>query len=246
MRRFEDKVAIVTGAASGVGRATAQRLHEEGATVFGLDLNEAGLKETFDGFERGSTLVVDISDRAAAHAAVSTCVDRHGGVNVLCNVAGVLRTNHLADVTEDEFRLLMGVNVAGTIWMAQAAMPYLIEVGGSMVNVGSTSGLMGAAYQTTYSATKGAVIQLTRTLAMEFVRSNVRINCVAPGGVQTPMTATVEFPEDLDWDLLGRYAGFREMSDPKELAAVIAFVASDEASAMHGAIVSADYGITAG
>jgi NAD(P)-dependent dehydrogenase (short-subunit alcohol dehydrogenase family) len=246
MSRFEGKVAIVTGAASGVGRATTQRLTSEGATVFGLDLNEDGLKETFDGLERGAYAVSDISRRDAAHDAVAQCVAANGRVDVLCNIAGVLRSGRLANVTEDDLSLIIGVNVAGTLWMTQAAMPHLEEAGGAVVNIGSNAGLMGVAYQTAYAASKGAVIQMTRSLAMEFIKSGVRINCVAPGGIKTPMSKTAQLPEDADWELIQPYVGFRPMSRPEELAAVIAFVASDDASAMHGAIVSADSGLTTG
>jgi NAD(P)-dependent dehydrogenase (short-subunit alcohol dehydrogenase family) len=246
MSRFEGKVAIVTGAASGVGRATTQRLTSEGATVFGLDLNEDGLKETFDGLERGAYAVSDISRRDAAHDAVAQCVAANGRVDVLCNIAGVLRSGRLANVTEDDLSLIIGVNVAGTLWMTQAAMPHLEEAGGAVVNIGSNAGLMGVAYQTAYAASKGAVIQMTRSLAMEFIKSGVRINCVAPGGIKTPMSRAAQLPEDADWELIQPYVGFRPMSRPEELAAVIAFVASDDASAMHGAIVSADSGLTTG
>ena len=173
-------------------------------------------------------------------------MERHGGVHVLCNVAGILRTNRLALIEEAELDLVLKVNVAGTLWMIQAAMPHLEEVGGSVVNVASNSGLMGVAYQSVYSASKGAVVQLTRTLAMEFVKSGVNINCVAPGGIVTPLTKAAQLPEDADWDLIKPYMGFRPMSQPEEIAAVIAFVASDDASAMHGAIVSADSALTTG
>jgi NAD(P)-dependent dehydrogenase (short-subunit alcohol dehydrogenase family) len=246
MERFEGKVAIVTGAASGVGRATTHRLASEGATVFGVDMNEDGLAETFSTVGSGAFHVVDISKRDGAHAAVAACVEQFGAVHVLCNIAGVLRSNRLENITEEELALVLGVNAAGSLWMAQAAMPHLLETSGSMVNIGSNAGLMGVAYQASYSMSKGAVIQLTRTLAMEYVKSGVNINCVAPGGIKTPMTRAAQMPEDADWELIQPYVGFRSMSKPEELAAVIAFVASDEASAMHGAIVSADSALTTG
>jgi NAD(P)-dependent dehydrogenase (short-subunit alcohol dehydrogenase family) len=246
MGRFEGKVAIVTGAASGVGRATTQRLTSEGATVFGIDVNEPGLVETFDGLDRGGHAVADISNRDAAHDVVARCVAEHGRVDVLCNIAGVLRSARLANITEADLSLILGVNLAGTLWMTQAAMPHLEASSGAVVNIGSNAGLMGVAYQTAYAASKGAVIQVTRSLAMEFVKSGVRINCVAPGGIKTPMSKTAQLPEDADWELIQPYVGFRAMSRPEELAAVIAFVASDDASAMHGAIVSADSGLTTG
>jgi NAD(P)-dependent dehydrogenase (short-subunit alcohol dehydrogenase family) len=246
MERFEGKIAIVTGAASGVGRATTHRLASEGATVFGVDMNEDGLRETFSTVESGQFHVADISKRDGAQSAVAACVQQFGAVHVLCNIAGVLRSHRLEDVTEDDVQFILGVNLCGTLWMIQAAMPHLLETSGSVVNIGSNAGIMGVAYQVAYSASKGAVIQLTRTLAMEFVKTGVRINCVAPGGIKTPMSRGAQLPEDADWELIQPYIGFRAMSKPEELAAVIAFVASDDASAMHGAIVSADSGLTTG
>ena len=247
-QRFADKIAIVTGAASGMGRATAVRLAAEGASVFGIDLNRAGLAEV--GEEIGSEFtahVTDISRRDACQAAVGSCVATLGVPDVLANVAGVLRSDHLVDVTEEEFNLLMNVNVAGTFWMCQASIPPMVEAGrGSIVNIASNAGLMGTAYTVAYSASKGAVVNMTRSLAMEFVKTPIRINCVAPGGVVTPMTSQVALPENVDWKLMAPYVGFRPMADPSELAAIIAFVASDEARQMHGSIVSADSGLTAG
>jgi len=248
--RFEGKVALITGAASGMGRATALRLKSEGATVYGVDVNGDGLVETgtlaADGAGGYGSRVTDIRSREECHAAVAACVEEFGRLDVVANVAGVLRLGHVPDVTEDEFRLVFDVNVGGTYWMAQAAIPHLIEARGNLVNVASNAGLMGAAYTTVYGASKAAVVNLTRCLAMEYVKSKIRINCVAPGGVDTPMTAASPLPEDVDWKLVAPYLGFRKMADPSEIAAVIAFVASDEARQLHGAILSADSGLTAG
>jgi NAD(P)-dependent dehydrogenase (short-subunit alcohol dehydrogenase family) len=245
--RFEGKVALVTGAASGMGRATAVRLSSEGASVFGVDVNETGLKETADLCAGPfASRVTDIRSRDECHAAVSECVEHFGGLDVLTNVAGVLRLGHVPDVTEEEFRLVFDVNVGGTYWMCQAAIPHLVERRGNIVNVASNAGLMGAAYTTVYGASKAAVVNLTRCLAMEFVKAPIRVNAVAPGGVDTPMTAASPLPDDVDWKLVAPYMGFRDMGKPEALAAVIAFVASDEASQMHGSIVSADSGLTAG
>lgn len=247
-QRFVDRVAVVTGAASGMGRATAVRLAAEGAAVFGIDMNEAGLSEV--GAEIGAAFtphVADISQRQVCHDAIARCVVELGTPDVLANVAGVLRSGHMADVTEADLALLFGVNVSAMFWMCQAAIPLMVEAGrGSVVNIASNAGLMGTAYTVAYSASKGAVVNMTRSLAMEFVKTKVRINCVAPGGVKTPMTSNVNIPDDVDFSLMAPYVGFRKMADPSELAAVIAFVASDEARQLHGSILSADSGLTAG
>ena len=254
--RFSDKVVLVTGAASGVGRATAIRCAVDGAAVVGIDLNEAGLAETV---ELSATAVAeagaggsvsakrcDISSREAAHEAIASAVAEHGRLDVVANVAGVLRTGHVPDMTQADWDLVFGVNVAGTFWMCQAAIPHLIESRGNIVNVASNAGLMGQAYTVVYAASKAAVVNLTRSLAMEYVKSRIRINAVAPGGVETPMTMGSVMPDDVDWKLIQPYMGFRKLSSPESIANVICFVASDEASAMHGAIVSADSGLTAG
>ncbi len=250
-QRFDGSIAIVTGAASGMGRATALRLSSEGAAIAAIDLNADGVSnvvtEIADAGGRAIAITADISSRTACHEAVARCVAELGTPTHLANVAGVLRAAHVKDVTEAEFDLLFGVNVAGTFWMCQAALAEMVAAGrGSIVNIASNAGLMGTAYTTAYSASKGAVVNMTRSLAMEFVKTPVRINCVAPGGVVTPMTSGAVMPDDVDWKLMAAYVGFRPMADPSELASVIAFVLSDEARQMHGSIVSADSGLTAG
>ncbi|MFN8051635.1 MAG: SDR family oxidoreductase [Acidimicrobiales bacterium] len=248
--RFEGRSVIVTGAASGLGRAVSLLLASEGAKVFGADLNETGLAETRDLVTAaGGTMsfgVGDISDRMTAHGLVANAMDEFGQLDVLINSAGVLRAGHVVDFTEADYDLVFNVNVRGTFWMCQAAIPHLLDSQGNIVNVASNAGLMGQAFTAVYASSKAAVVNLTRSLAMEFVKQKIRINAVAPGGINTPLVAASVFPEDTDWSLVQPYMGHRKMSEPEEIAAVIAFVASSDASAMHGAIVSADCGLTAG
>lgn len=247
--RFEDKVVMVTGAASGLGRATSVRLASEGATVLGVDLNADGLEETraliADAGGAFTGHVGDISERASAAAVVDSATESAGGLDVLCNVAGVIRAAHTTEVTQADWDLVLKVNLSGTFWMCQAAIPRIIERRGNIVNIASNAGLMGQPYAAAYTASKAGVVNLTRSLACEYVREKIRINAVAPGGIVTPMTDANPMPDDADWELLQPIVGHRKMSSPDHIAAVVAFVASDDARAMHGSIVSADNGLTA-
>ena len=249
-RRFEQKVALITGAASGIGRAVSLRLAAEGAQVFGHDLNADGLAETAAMVATAGgemqTRVGDVSQMTECRAAVAACVSTFGRLDVLGNNAGIARAEHVVDVTEDQYRRMMGVNVDGYFFLSQAAIPHLLETDGNIVNVASNAGLMGQAYTVVYCMTKGAVVQLTRALAMEFVKTKLRVNAIAPSGIQTTLSENFQIPSDVDGSLMRPYMGFRPMGSPDDIAAMFAFVASDEGVSVHGAILAVDRGVTAG
>ena len=250
MGRFDGKVALITGAASGMGRAVSIRLASEGAAVFAVDVNDDGLAETASeiaGSEgRIETQHCDLSSVADCAAAAAGCVDALGRIDVLGNIAGLSWQDRVADVTEEGWDRMFDVNVKGVFFLTQAALPHLLESGGNIVNIASNAGLMGMAYTAPYCATKGAVVQLTKALAMELSKTPVRVNAIAPGGVDTPMIRNYRQVTDGDRHLVRRTIAFKPMSQPEHIAALFAFVASDECPGIHGAVLSADGGLTAG
>ena len=199
MGRFDGRVALITGAASGIGRATAIRMAADGATIVGFDRDTDGLTSVAAEITKAgcamTTVAGDVSVRADCIAAVDVAVSIHGRLDILANVAGVTWAEHVADITETGWRQMMDVNVSGTLWCAQAALPHLIEHRGNIINIASNAGLMGQAYTVAYSTAKGAVVNMTRALAMEYARQPIRINAVAPGGVDSPMSRDFAMPD---------------------------------------------------
>ncbi|MCY3633583.1 MAG: SDR family NAD(P)-dependent oxidoreductase [bacterium] len=247
--RFAGKVALITGAGSGIGQATAVRLAEEGAIAVGSDINAAGLEETAGMIGEGAdfrSAVSDVRSRDACHELVASVVAEHGRLDVLCNIAGVARGHRVSDVDQEVWDLIFGVNVEGVFWMSQAALPHLEQSSGCIVNMASNAGLMGQAYTVPYCASKGAVIQITKAMAMETTRTGVRINAIAPGGVETNLAVSFGFPDNPDMELMGRYMGMRGMSQADDIASAVAYLASDESHRIHGAVLSIDAGLTAG
>lgn len=249
-RRYENKVALITGAASGIGRSVAVRLAAEGAKVYAVDIAEEGLATLKDEIAEYNgvvtTSVASVATAEECQQIVQRCIDEYGQLDVLGNVAGVLWANHFRDVAESTYRQMFAVNVDGPFFLTQAALPYLLDVNGNIVNIASNAGLMGTAYNVAYSMTKGAIVQMTRSLAMELAKTRVRVNAIAPGGIDTGLTQGFQIPPDVDVDLLTRYMGYRGMGKPDDIAVLFALVASDEGRNMHGAILSSDLGLTTG
>ena len=250
MRRFDAKTALLTGAASGVGRAVAIRLAAEGADVYAVDIDEDGLEATATIVaESGGSVHVrptDVRSVDECRRAVDDCVAAFGRLDVLGNIAGVSWQRHVADIDEAAWDAIFAVNVKGPFFLCQAALPHLLEAGGNIVNIASNAATMGMAYTAPYCATKGAVVAMTRALAMEFAKTELRVNAIAPGGIDTPLVHRFEIPADADLDLIRPGIGFRGMARPEDVAALFAFVASDEATNLHGSVIAADSGLTAG
>jgi len=244
--RFEGKVALVTGAASGIGRAVTLRLASEGAAVLAVDVDGEGLDETAT--RAGAAVThhrADLSDPRACAGAVDACMRTHGRLDVLGNVAGIARAEHVQDVTVEQYRQMMAVNVDACFFLAQAAIPHLLETSGNIVNLASNAALMGQAYTVVYCMTKGAIVQLTRALALEFMKTPLRVNAIAPGGTDTPLSRNFKVPDDVDFDLMKPYIGYRPSGSADDVATLFAYLASDDARSVHGAIVSIDNGLTA-
>ena len=250
MGRFDGRVALITGAASGMGQATAIRLAAEGADVFAVDVNDAGLADTAAAVAgspgRIETQHCDLRSVADCRAAAASCVDAFGRIDVLGNIAGVSWQDRMEDITEENWDLMFDVNVKGVFFLTQAALPHLLASGGNIVNIASNAGLQGLAYMAHYCATKGAVVQLTRALAMELSKTEVRVNAIAPGGVDTPMTRNFKQVDDPDRHFIRRMIAFKPMSEPENIAALFAFLASEDCPGIHGAILSVDGGLTTG
>jgi NAD(P)-dependent dehydrogenase (short-subunit alcohol dehydrogenase family) len=249
MSRFAKQVAIVTGGGSGIGRATCVRLADEGARVGVLDINLTGADETAAVIRRaGGTASVqgcDVSDPASVTAAVARVVRELGAPSVLCNVAGIQQYGHAAKLSYATWSRIIGVNLTGTFLMIQETLPHLLATRGSVVNVASLAGIMGLPYDAAYCASKGGVVMLTKALAKEFSDRGVRVNAVAPGGVETPM-GEIPFPEDASAEVMQLIPRTpMGWCKPDEIAVVIAFLASDDARKVTGVVVPIDGGMTA-
>ena len=247
-KRFGGKVAVVTGAGSGIGRATAIRLGLEGASVVAADITDAVhdvvAEITRDG---GTALAVqaDVSRRDGAEAPIDTALATHGRLDVLCNVAGILAASHSDRTTDEEWERVIAVNLTGVFYTTRHALPALVESKGAIVMASSTSALSGHPWMTAYSASKGGVLVMTRTLAMEYARRGVRVNAVAPGGITTPMVGGLQLPDDVDFSLFDRISPLDEFRGPETVAAAIVFLAAPEAAHINGEVLRVDGGTLA-
>lgn len=244
------RVALVTGAARGLGRAIAEVLAAQGVTLMLVDVLADRLEQTCAELTAGGALCLafpaDITERANCIAAVDAAVAAYGRLDILVNAAGLMRFNHVVDVSEEEFWQIMQVNMAAPFWFTQAAIPHLLSSEGNIVNVLSQSALIGTAYIAPYSMSKAALMQLTKSLSLEYADKPIRINAVAPGAMMTEISEATRPPADADIARVMRYSGLRAPANPAEVAAVVGFLSSPAASAVHGAIWTADGGVTAG
>ena len=232
MKRFQGKVAIVTGAASGIGKATAIRLAEEGALVAAVDVTPSPDVEH----------VCDISDEAQVAATIAAVLAKHDRIDVLANVAGVLRADHTHELALADWDRIIRINLTGTFLVCRAAIPHLLETRGNIVNTSSTSALGSHPWMAAYAASKGGILSMTRVIAVEYAKQGLRANCVCPGGIATPLHGQFKVPNGADLDLIRGAMPLVPYVGPEHAASVIAFLASDDARYINGAEIRADGG----
>jgi NAD(P)-dependent dehydrogenase (short-subunit alcohol dehydrogenase family) len=250
MDRLESKRAIVTGAAAGIGRAIALRLAGEGARVALADVDEEAVRKVASVIE-GETLVrrTDVTRAGEVEALVSSVVEEWGGLDVMVNNAGVGVAATVVNTTEEDYERVMDVCVRGTLLGMKYAIPAIKgSGGGSVINMSSVAALVGIQDRAVYSAAKGAILSLTRAAAIDHVAEGVRVNCIAPGTVDTPwvsrITAGYDDPEEARANMQARQPHSRFVT-PEEIAAMAAYLASDEAASCIGACMIVDGGVTA-
>lgn len=249
-RRLEGKVAIVTGGASGIGRAVAARFVREGANVVVADRSGRRAAEAVDAMTPGVAVAVkaDVSVDGDARRIVEAAVERFGGLDVLANIAGVVVPGTVLEASEDDFDRTFAVNVKGGFLCSKYAVPELRRRGGgSILFIGSTTGIEGTAGQLVYGASKAAVLNMVRTLALDHGADGIRVNCVCPGPTRTPpMTTFLEASGIQERELVSRVALGQRLAEPDEVASAFCFLASHEASFVTGHALVVDGGLLAG
>jgi len=246
---MHNKNVLITGAGSGLGRATALAMAQAGANIYLLDINAETLTETAEliaNNDRCVVRVVDISDANACQAAVDDAVIRFGGLDALCNVAGMIMFANSHEMTPDQWIRTLGVNLNGAYFLSRASIPHLLEREGAIVNVASSAAFIGEAYAAAYCASKAGMIGMTKSMAMEYMQTPIRISAVAPGGMATNIATDLRPPEGANIDLIKRFSGMRGLVTVDEVAAMIVHLATPAGNAFHGTCVMMDTGITAG
>lgn len=253
MKRVEGKACIVTGAGSGIGKAISERLAEEGARVVCVDLNEETVRQTVEGIQQAGgvaqAFAADISDRAQVDAFVAHCVALYGQVDVLVNNAGVNIPGVFHEVTDEVVDKTLNVNIKGAIYASRAAILCMLSHGGgSIVNISSVNGLVSEPFLAIYSASKGAIVMLTKGIALDYAKKGIRCNAICPGWVDTPINyAHAEMLGGIEkvYASIDTFQPIGRPGEPREIAHLALFLASDEASFITGSIITADGGMTA-
>ncbi|MFJ7908713.1 SDR family NAD(P)-dependent oxidoreductase [Kitasatospora sp. NPDC096204] len=251
MERFDGRNVLITGGGSGIGQATVHRILAEGGNVVAVDVNEDGLKRTLDRAttegtaDRLTIRVLDISDETAVVAGVAEAISGLGGLDVLVNAAGILRSAHTHETSLEFWNKLLAVNLTGTFLMTREALPALLAGGkGVVVNFSSTSASFAHPYMAAYAATKGGIQSFTHAIASEYSKQGLRAVCVAPGSIDSGMTHNPGLPADADLSLLAKLSpalgqGF---AGPETVAGVIAMLASDDGAFVTGTELRIDGG----
>lgn len=243
LRRFDGKVTLVTGAARGIGAAVVHRLVTEGSAVACVDRDREGVERVAAELAgSGATVagfVCDVSDEASVKQTVTTIVERFGRLDVLVNMAGILSAAHSHEETLAQWNRIIEVNLTGSFLMCREAIPHLLRTKGNIVNAASTASLSGHPWFAAYGASKGGVLMLSNSLAMEYAKRGLRVNCVAPGGIDTDMVH-VELPDEVDHDILLRMLPIGSMGEPEMVADTVAFLASSDARFVNGEYIRVD------